>query len=150
MKSKLDKIKAIYENNDNDMYITLYPHKAIGKGKLILNKSNVSIGLGTELDLTGNIKIGDFSEISNSVTIFTHKHMWNHSRDIRSKIHKILPVDLFIGRDVFIGDGAIIICVNTIGDGAIIGAGSVVTKNIPPYEVWAGNPAKKINERRGN
>lgn len=35
----------------------------------------------------------------------------------------------------------------TIGKGAIIGAGSVVTKDIPPYQVWAGNPARYIKDR---
>lgn len=35
----------------------------------------------------------------------------------------------------------------TIGDGAVIGAGSVVTHDIPPYEIWAGVPAKKIGQR---
>lgn len=35
----------------------------------------------------------------------------------------------------------------TIGDGAIVGAGSIVTKDIPPYQCWAGNPARFIKER---
>ena len=38
-------------------------------------------------------------------------------------------------------------CSVTIGKGAIVGAGSVVTKDIPPYQVWAGNPAKYIKDR---
>lgn len=52
-----------------------------------------------------------------------------------------------IGRDVWIGYGAIIIAGCTIGDGAIVAAGSVVTKDIPPYEIHAGVPAKKIKDR---
>lgn len=35
----------------------------------------------------------------------------------------------------------------TIGDGAVIGAGSIVTKDVGPYEIWAGNPAKLIRKR---
>ncbi len=55
--------------------------------------------------------------------------------------------DVYIEKDVFIGAGTIICNDITISEGAIIGAGSVVTKNIPPYQVWAGNPAKFIKER---
>lgn len=52
-----------------------------------------------------------------------------------------------IGNDVWIGAKCKIKAGVNIGDGAIIGMGSVVTKNIPPYEIWAGNPAKYIRKR---
>lgn len=51
-----------------------------------------------------------------------------------------------IGNDVWIGSRAIILNVS-IGDGAIIGAGSVVTKDVPPYAVVAGNPGRLIRHR---
>lgn len=52
-----------------------------------------------------------------------------------------------INSDVWIGANVIVISGITIGVGAIIGAGSVVTHDVPPYEIWAGNPARKIRER---
>jgi len=52
-----------------------------------------------------------------------------------------------IGSDVWIGDKAMIKAGLSIGDGVVIGMGSVVTKNIPSYEIWAGNPAKMIRKR---
>jgi chloramphenicol O-acetyltransferase type B len=52
-----------------------------------------------------------------------------------------------IGNDVWIGYGATIIGGVTINDGAIIAAGSVVTKNVEEYTIYAGNPAKKIADR---
>ena len=52
-----------------------------------------------------------------------------------------------IGNDVWIGDRVLIKAGVTIGDGAVIGMGSVVTKDVGPYEIWAGNPAKKIRDR---
>ena len=52
-----------------------------------------------------------------------------------------------IHSDVWIGAGAIVLSGVTIGVGAVIGAGSVVTHDVPPYEIWAGNPAKKIRNR---
>jgi acetyltransferase-like isoleucine patch superfamily enzyme len=54
---------------------------------------------------------------------------------------------IFIGKDVWVGAGAILIAGIEIGDGAIIGAGSVVTSNVPACEIYAGNPAKFIRSR---
>lgn len=53
----------------------------------------------------------------------------------------------FIGNDVWIGSRCLIKGGVKIGNGAIIGMGSVVTKNVPSYEIWAGNPAKFIKKR---
>lgn len=52
-----------------------------------------------------------------------------------------------VGDDVWIGTGAIIMSGITIGKGSIIAAGAVVTKDVPPCEIWGGNPAKKIKDR---
>ena len=54
---------------------------------------------------------------------------------------------VYIGDDTFIGLGTIICNDISIGKNCIIGAGSVVTKNIPDNEIWAGNPAKFIKKR---
>jgi acetyltransferase-like isoleucine patch superfamily enzyme len=54
---------------------------------------------------------------------------------------------VIIGNDVWIGAGAIILSGVTISDGAIVGAGSVVTHDIPPYAIVAGNPARLIRFR---
>lgn len=55
-----------------------------------------------------------------------------------------LSKPIVIEDDVFIGAHSIILKGVNIGQGAIIAAGSVVTKSIPAYETWGGNPAKKI------
>ena len=55
--------------------------------------------------------------------------------------------DIVIGNDVWIGYEATILSGVTIGDGAIIGAKAVVTKDVPPYSVVGGVPAKKIKQR---
>ena len=52
-----------------------------------------------------------------------------------------------IGNDVWLGIRTIVIGGVTIGDGAVIGGGSVVTKDVGPYEIWAGNPARFIRKR---
>lgn len=55
--------------------------------------------------------------------------------------------DVVIGNDVWVGTRAIILHGVTVGDGAVIGAGSVVTRDVPPYSIVAGNPARLIRER---
>lgn len=52
-----------------------------------------------------------------------------------------------IDDDVFMGMNCIVCNSVTIGKGAVVGAGSIITKDIPPYEVWAGNPVKFIKKR---
>ena len=52
-----------------------------------------------------------------------------------------------IGNDVWIGHGAIILPGLTVGNGAVVAAGSVVTKDVEPYSIVAGNPAKEIRKR---
>ena len=55
--------------------------------------------------------------------------------------------DIVIGNDVWIGYEAVVMAGVTIGDGAIIGARAVVTKDVPPYTIVGGVPARKIRRR---
>ncbi len=57
---------------------------------------------------------------------------------------KVVPTKVEIGASI--GSGTCILCGVTIGAGAIVGAGSVVTKDIPPHEIWAGNPARFLSK----
>lgn len=52
----------------------------------------------------------------------------------------------YVGSRVIIGSNVTILGGISIGEGSVIGGGSVVTKNVPPFEIWAGNPAKKIRD----
>jgi acetyltransferase-like isoleucine patch superfamily enzyme len=61
--------------------------------------------------------------------------------------HPTTKGNVVIGNDVWIGFGAIILSGVTIGDGAAIGACSVVTRDVPPYAIAAGNPAQIIRYR---
>lgn len=93
-----------------------------------------------------SIKIGNHVKIGGGTCIYTTDF---HSLDpeIRAskedmKHRKCAPV--IIKDSVFIGAKCIILKGVTIGENSIVGAGSVVTKNIPPNQIWAGNPAKYI------
>ena len=61
--------------------------------------------------------------------------------------HPTSKGNIVIGNDVWIGHGALILSGSTVGHGAIIGARSVITKDVEPYAIYAGNPAKLIRYR---
>lgn len=54
---------------------------------------------------------------------------------------------VMIGNDVWIAAGAQVLRGVKVGDGAVLGEGTIVTKDVPPYEIWAGVPARKIGQR---
>lgn len=94
----------------------------------------------------GHIYIGDHTMIGPNVTIATAGHPI--LPELREKEMQY-NVDVKIGRNVWIGAGAIIVPGVTIGDNTVIGAGSVVTKDIPANVVAVGNPCRvmrKIND----
>lgn len=71
-------------------------------------------------------------------------HLFSHSQGNRSSFSK---GDIIIENDVWIGANCIILDGITIGNGAVIATGSVVTKNVEPYSIVGGNPAKLIKYR---
>jgi acetyltransferase-like isoleucine patch superfamily enzyme len=105
-------------------------------------------------------RIGKFTSIASGVVIGGARHpmewvgmspAFYAGRDsIKSKFaeHKLRPHEgVIIGHDVWIGRSAIVLAGVTVGDGSVIGAGSVVTKDVPPYAIVAGNPARLIRYR---
>ena len=98
-------------------------------------------GIGIDTVAPERIHIGNNTTITAGVKILTH-----YLDPTLAGRHFRLG-DVHIGENVFIGVNSIICNSVSIGDGAIIGAGSIVTKDIPPYQVWAGNPAKYIKDR---
>jgi acetyltransferase-like isoleucine patch superfamily enzyme len=101
--------------------------------------------------------IGKFCSISWDVTIgaTTHpfEHLSSHSFSYMKKFglvsedKKFPQLKTYIGNDVWIGCHSVIRSGVTIGDGAIIGAGAVVTKDVPPYSIVVGVPAKILRMR---
>lgn len=104
--------------------------------------------------------IGKFCSVSWNVSIgganHDMKHITTHPFPLlpkfgltdKSKIYKqFTDKKIVIGNDVWIASNACILRGVTIADGAVIGAGAVVNRNVGPYEVWAGVLAKKIGQR---
>lgn len=102
---------------------------------------NSIIGYGAFLDGRGTLKIGNHVDIASEVLIYTDEH------DINSPIFGNSFGAVTINDYVFIGPRAIILPGVSIGRGAVVAAGAVVTKNIPDFEIWGGVPAKKISQR---
>ena len=116
-----------------------------GKGGLLNVCDDTCISRGVSIDISGNVTIGHKCVICEDVLIITHKH---DKCDYFDK-ERILTNDLIIENDVFIGSRAIILPgVNIIGKKSIIGAGSVVTKDVLPNSTIAGNPAKEIRYKK--
>ena len=108
--------------------------------------SRVSINSNSWFNAHGGLTIGDDVLIGPYVIVHTSNHnVPARNKKIRGSGHSQKPVK--IGNDVWIGANAVILPGVTIGDGAVIGAGSIVTKDVEPHSIVAGNPAMKIKER---
>lgn len=104
----------------------------------------------------GKIQIGKYCSIAQGVSFYNFNHRINHpstyfiNKNILNKNQSfdiISKGNISIGHDVWIGVNSVILSGINIGNGAIIAAGSVITKDIPPYAIAAGNPAKIIKYR---
>ncbi len=88
------------------------------------------------------VKVGDYTLFGPAVQIYTATHPLNAALRRKQEFGKPLE----IGSDVWVGGGAIICPGVKIGDRAVIGAGSVVTRDVPPGVSAAGNPCRVIRE----
>lgn len=131
---------------------------------LLIQNRQLSVGRssfhngGFEIRGAAKVSIGSFCALGRDIKIITKNHNYNFASmqyGFYKKYFNKLPyssdvnngVTISIGNDVWIGDNAIILPNVTIGNGAIIGAGSLVTKDIPDYTIVGGVPAKFIKDR---
>src|SRR6478609_4967788 len=122
-----------------DESVTVFPpfHSEFGKN-LHLGKE-VFINLGCRFQDTGGITIGDGTLIGHGSTLTT----LNHSIDPDQRAD-MTPAPIVIGHNAWLGAAVIVLPGVTIGDGAIVGAGAVVTKDVPADAIVAGVPATLI------
>lgn len=110
--------------------------------------------LGVHNFFNGDIEIGKYCQIGGYVAIHSTNHpityptIYINRNLLEGNMQQFkTSKKVTIGNDVWIGHGAIILQGVQVGDGSIIAAGSVVTKNIEPYTIVAGNPARPIKKR---
>lgn len=131
------------------------------EGNIVIDKEGASVAIGrnsfigaSDIVCAERIEIGDDVLISWGCHIVDHNShpiSWNERRDdvrnwfVGTKVwDKVVTKKVIIGSRSWIGFNAIILKGVTIGEGAIVGAGSVVTKDVPPNAIVAGNPARLI------
>jgi acetyltransferase-like isoleucine patch superfamily enzyme len=103
--------------------------------------------IGPNCQIGSKVKIGRYTMLANNVSIIGGDHLFSNPETPIIFSGRPVLKDTHIGDDVWIGAFSILMAGVTIGNGSIIGTGSLVTKDIPPYCIYAGVPAKLIRKR---
>lgn len=117
-----------------------------GGGRKVSIGHNSGLGLSTWLSARGGITIGDNVMMGPEVMIFTTNHRID---DLNRPMNQqgLRDEAVVIGDDVWIGARAILLPGVHIGSGAVVAAGAVVTRDVPPGAIVGGNPARIIRRR---
>lgn len=137
----------------NSGEIIIGNHCAIRDGAMLIpNKGlikigdNCSIGAYNILDGTGQLLIGDDVIIGAHVSVYSANHIFT-DRFTSIRTQGLALGTIVIKNNVWIGANSVILAGVEIGEGAIVAAGAVVTKNVEPFSIVGGNPAKLIKNR---
>lgn len=130
---------------EQDIY---FKHDGIwSSGYSIIIADNVFVGRGCEFNIRERIEVRENTLIASGCKFIDHDHGFS-SLAVPMNIQEGVEKPIFISADVWIGAACTILKGVHIGTGAIVAAGSLVTKSIPAYEIWAGLPARKIGTRK--
>lgn len=122
--------------------------------------------IGDNCNICANVLIENDVTVGNNVTVKSGVQLWDgvtvednvfigpnvtFTNDLfpRSKVHPKEYLKTIIKKGASIGANSTIVCGHTIGENAMIGAGSVVTKDVPAGELWYGNPARYVKKITG-
>ncbi len=114
-------------------------------GKIVIGK-NIGVNLYCVIYGMGGVTIGDNVMMATSCVIVSANHNFERT-DIPMNLQGVTCEEVKIGNDVWLGARVTVLAGVEIGEGSIIGAGSVVSKSIPPYSVAVGVPALVIKKR---
>ena len=109
-----------------------------------------NVSLNHHVTLEGGaagVHIGDGSRIAAYCTFYAFNHGVHADRPVREQ--PVTSKGIHIGKDVWVGARVGIVDGVTLGDHAVVGMGAVVTKDVPPWTIVAGNPARPIGRRPG-
>jgi len=126
--------------------VLFYVPHGLKKRDVILKK-DVRISENVKIDCSSPVTIEDNVWISENVLILNHEHIIQ-GKELKKSKNVCITEGIVIEKDAWVGANALILPqVRRIGNGAIIGAGSVVTKDVDDFVIVAGNPAKVIGQR---
>lgn len=106
--------------------------------------------VGEGCQIGPKVELGRYVMLGPRVAIVGADHRWDQPGVPMIFSGRAQLLQTVIETDVWIGYGAIVIAGLRIGRGSIVAAGAVVTKSIPPYEIWGGVPAQRIQARFSN
>lgn len=125
---------------------TIYPNVWVFPGKGLTIGDDVDIALGVTITTNGGVTIGDRTLLGYRAQILSANHVIPSGKGrIFGAGHN--NAEVVIENDVWVGANCIILPGVTIGEGAVVAAGSVVTKDVVPYSIVGGTPAKLIKSR---
>jgi len=119
-----------------------------GKQPRLRIGAHAFIGMGTFVQVFDAVSIGRYALIGPYCYIVSANHQFDR-RDAPIQQQGFATAPVTIGEDAWLGTHVVVMPGVSIGKGAIIGAGSVVTRNVPEYEIWAGVPARFVKNRPG-
>lgn len=122
-----------------------------GKGGITIGR-NVHVAVYSCLIGAGHISVGDFANISSRVAIYSsnddYSGAWMTNPTVPAKYTNVAHDDVRIGSHAIVGSGSVVLPGVTVGDGAAIGALSLIRVDCEPFGVYAGAPARKLKDRK--
>jgi len=123
---------------------------SIVKCRLIGRRVNLKVGSSSFLAESAEVVLHDTVEIGCCVVVNDGVRILTASHDVQSTSWQQVSNPIYIEDYAWIATGAILLPGVRIGKGAVVGAGAVVGRDVDPFSVVIGNPAKKVSERVGN
>ena len=118
----------------------------------ILIGDHVHIAVYASLIGAGKITLSDFCNISSRVSIYSSNDDYSGTTmtnpTMPSQYTGVTHANVFIGKHVIVGSGSVILPGITLAEGVAVGALSLVTKSCEAFGIYAGNPAKRLKERK--
>lgn len=116
--------------------------------------NHVHVAVYTSLIGAGRITLSDFTNVSSRVSIYSSNDDYSGATmtnpTVPSEYTGVTNADVFLGKHVIVGSGSVILPGVTLEEGVAIGALSLVAKSCEAFSIYAGNPARRIRERKRN